>query len=141
VELLLDTAMRALAADGFQYVTLGLSPLSRRAGVDGRESPLWLKVALKWVRAHGSRFYNFDGLDQFKAKFQPERWEAIYAIANQPQFSPRMLYAIAAAFSDGSPIWTLVRALGRAAATELRWMRERLAGRRGRGQRPSRAPS
>jgi hypothetical protein len=36
------------------------------------------------------------------------------------------LYAIAAAFSDGSPVWTILRALWRAARTELRWMRRRL---------------
>jgi phosphatidylglycerol lysyltransferase len=125
VELLLDSAMRALAADGFRYVTLGLSPLSKHAGIDSREGPLWLRALLRWVRAHGTRFYNFEGLDRFKAKFQPERWEPVYAIANEPRFSARTLYAIAAAFSDGSPIWTFVRALWRAVVTELRWLRER----------------
>jgi phosphatidylglycerol lysyltransferase len=126
VELLLDAAMRALASGGFHYVTLGLSPLSRRAGVDSSGDPLWLRVLLRWVRAHGSRFYNFDGLDRFKAKFQPEQWEPVYAIANQPKFSRGTLYAIAAAFSDGAPAWTFLRALGRAATTELRWLRDRL---------------
>ena len=127
VELLLDAAMRALAANGFHYVTLGLSPLSQHAGLESRDGPLWLRALLRWVRAHGTRFYNFEGLDRFKAKFQPERWEPVYAIANEPRFSARMLYAIAAAFSDGSPVWTFVRALWRAVATEFRWLRERVA--------------
>ena len=125
VELLLDSAMRSLAADGFEYVTLGLAPLSRHT-LPQTVNPLWLRLVLKWVRAHGRRFYNFEGLDRFKAKFQPEQWEPVYAIVNEPHFSPGALYAIAAAFSDGSPISTIARALWRAARTELGWLRRRL---------------
>lgn len=125
VELLLDTAMRTLAAEGFEYVTLGLAPLSRHARV--REpNPYWLRLLLNLVRAHGRRFYNFEGLDRFKAKFQPEQWEPVYAVVNERQFSPGALYAIAAAFSDRSPISTILRALWRAARTELRWLRRRI---------------
>lgn len=126
VELLLDSAMRALAAEGYSYVTLGLAPLSRHS-LGPETNPLWLRYLLRWVRAHGRRFYNFEGLDNFKAKFQPERWEPVFAIVNESRFSPGALYAIAAAFSDGSPIWTIVRALWRAVRTELRWVRRRFA--------------
>lgn len=125
VELLLDAAMRTFAAEGYQYVTLGLAPLSRYA-LPAAVNPTWLRWLLKWVRAHGRRFYNFEGLDNFKAKFQPQRWEPVYAIVNDPVFTPRALYAIAAAFSDGSPIWTVARALWRAARTEVRWLRRRV---------------
>jgi phosphatidylglycerol lysyltransferase len=125
VELLLDAAMRAFASEGYDHVTLGLAPLSRH-GVPRETNPAWLRFALRWVRAHGRRFYNFEGLDTFKAKFQPERWEPVYAIVNRPRFSPAALYAIAAAFSDGSPVWTILRAMWRAARTEMRWMRRRL---------------
>lgn len=128
VELLLDAAMRAFAAEGYGYVTLGLAPLSRYA-VPAEVNPTWLRWVLKWVRAHGRRFYNFEGLDNFKAKFQPARWEPVYAIVNDPVFTPRALYAIAAAFSDGSPVWTIARAFWRAARTELRWLRRRIEGR------------
>jgi phosphatidylglycerol lysyltransferase len=74
------------------------------------------------VRAHGRRFYNFEGLDRFKAKFAPERWEPVYAIANEGRFSARSLHAIAHAFSGGSPTWLVLRSLARAARTELRWL-------------------
>ena len=89
-------------------------------------NPLWLRVLLRLVRAHGRRFYNFEGLDRFKAKFQPERWEPVYAIVNERHFSSGALYAIAAAFSDRSPLSTIARALWRAGQTELRWLRRRL---------------
>ena len=127
VELLLDAAVRSFADEGDAYVTLGLAPLSRHgAAAAPRENPMWLRLLLRWVRAHGKRFYNFEGLDNFKAKFLPERWEPVYAIVNEPRFSPGALYAIAAAFSDRSPLSTIMRALWRAARTEGRWLRRRV---------------
>lgn len=121
-ELMLDAAVRAVAASGADYVTMGLVPLSRNTWQPENYNPLWLRLVLSWVRAHGRRFYNFDGLDRFKAKFQPESWEAIYAVSNEPRFSFATLYAIADAFSEGSAIHAVTRGLLRAAAQELRWM-------------------
>lgn len=123
-ELLIDAAMRSLAAQGATYVTLGLAPLSQHARpIPG---PFWLRVLLGWVRLHGRRFYNFKGLESFKAKFQPDGWEEILAIYSEPHFSPRALYAIAAAFSDRSPTSMLLRALWKAVRQEWRWVAERM---------------
>ena len=119
-ELLVDTSIRAMADASAEYVTLGLSPLSVHAS-GAEENPLWLRALLRWVRAHGRRFYNFEGLDQFKSKFAPERWEPVYAIANA-RFTIRTLHAIAQAFSGGSPTWLVMRSLGRAVRTEFRWL-------------------
>ncbi|HEX5829585.1 MAG TPA: DUF2156 domain-containing protein [Gemmatimonadaceae bacterium] len=124
-ELMIAEAMRALAADGARYATLGLAPLSRRAPVASLPHPVWLRLTLRWVRGHGTRFYNFEGLDAFKAKLRPAAWEPIYAIAREPRFSARTLWAIAGAFSGGSPLSLLGRALTRAAGQELRWAAER----------------
>lgn len=121
-ELLIDAAARAMARQRARYVTLGLAPLSRRAAYDLESEPWWLRAVLTWVRAHGRRFYDFDGLDAFKAKFQPEEWVPVFAVGNEPRFSPRLLYAIASAFSGGSPVWTVAQALGRAAKQELLWL-------------------
>ena len=118
--LMVDAAMRAFAHGGAEFVTLGLAPLSAH-GPDVRlpGEPLWLRFVLGWVRLHGRRFYNFAGLDQFKARLRPERWDPVYAIAGAPRFSPRMLYAIAGAFSGGSPVLLVARGIGRAVAWEL----------------------
>jgi len=124
-ELLLDAAMRALAADGAQYVTLGLAPLSQHSRFDSQRMPRWLRLVLRWVRAHGRRFYNFEGLDRFKAKFAPDAWEEIVALADTPRFSPRALWAIAAAFAQGSPIALVARAVTRAARLEAQWLHRR----------------
>lgn len=133
-ELMLDAAWRDLADSGAEWVTLGLSPLSTRAatraatraGLESAGPPLWLRLLLGWMRAHGRRFYNFDGLDAFKAKFQPQRWEPIYAITSERRVGVGTLWAITGAFARMSPAMLVVRALGRAVAKEVEWLGERL---------------
>ena len=123
VELLLARAAEAVAQQGAEYLTLGLAPLSRRgAPAPDTGVPLWLRLTFTWVRAHGRRFYDFDGLDSFKAKFQPERWEPVYAIARGRSFPPRALYAIAGVFGGRAPFGLVATALVRAGRTEYgRW--------------------
>ncbi|HEV7837569.1 MAG TPA: phosphatidylglycerol lysyltransferase domain-containing protein, partial [Gemmatimonadaceae bacterium] len=128
-ELLIDTAIRAVAATGATYATLGLSPLSERAKIPRIAQPMWLDLLLRWLRVHGRRFYNFDGLDAFKAKFNPETWEPIFAIADSENFPPRALYAIAGAFSGGNPVALVAKALLRAGKEELSNSRRKLIGR------------
>lgn len=125
VELMIDAAMRALAADGCEYATLGLSPLSSRAQIEPFENPFWLRVTLAWMRAHGRRFYNFEGLDAFKAKLRPESWEPVFAISNEPRLSVGTLYAIASAFSGNAPFRLFFGGLWRALLTEIRWIRQK----------------
>lgn len=122
VEILMDTAIRAVAMSGAQYVTMGIVPLSLHALPELCCNPAWLNFLTGWVRAHGRRFYNFDGLDSFKSKFRPQEWEPIYVISKEENFSFQTLHAIAAAFSDGSPAWAVARGLGRAALQEIRWL-------------------
>ena len=124
-ELLVDAAMRALADEGAEYVTLGLAPLSRQSRYADPAVPAWLRFVLRWVRAHGSRFYDFDGLDRFKTKFAPEHWEEIIAIDDRAPFSMRALWAIAGAFGGGSPVTLIGRTAARAVAQEMRWLAKR----------------
>lgn len=124
-ELLIDAAMRAVAADGARYATLGLAPLSRHSGFDATRMPRWLRFTLRWVRAHGRRFYDFEGLDRFKAKFRPHAWEEIVALADAPRFPLRAMWAIAGAFSDGSPLTMIARASLKAVHQEIAWLATR----------------
>ncbi len=118
-ELLLDHAMRETAAIGSDYLTLGLAPLSEHSQFDWTAVPRWLRFTLSWVRAHGNRFYNFRGLDQFKAKFEPRDWEDITAVVNEPSFSLSALYSIAGAFGGRSPITLVTIAVLKAIRREL----------------------
>ncbi|MBK6590113.1 MAG: DUF2156 domain-containing protein [Acidobacteria bacterium] len=126
VELMIDAAMRALSNGQSEYATLGLSPLSTRAEIEPFRNPVWLSLLLTWIRAHGRRFYNFEGLDSFKAKFRPERWEPVFAISNEPRLSPSTLYAIASAFSRNAPIRLFLGGLRRAVRSEIRWLIQKL---------------
>jgi phosphatidylglycerol lysyltransferase len=123
-EVMIDTTVRWVAEQNADYVTLGLAPLSTRAGTLSGQR-LLIRLGFRWVRAHGRRFYNFEGLDSFKAKFCPGEWEAVYAISNERRFSVRSLYAIAAAFTQGKPFRTVARGLVQAGRQEVKWMQRR----------------
>jgi len=120
-ELLIDHAMGVFAEAQSDYVTLGLSPLSQHSGIPITANPEWLRLLLQWVRAHGNRFYNFKGLDAFKSKFRPHHWEPVFAISSERKFSILSLYAIAAAFTKGHPIKTVLKGFLQAAAQEIKW--------------------
>lgn len=119
VELMMDRAVRRLADDGDEYVTLGLSPLSKRSDIEKFDNPIWLRLLLAWMRKHGQRFYNFDGLDAFKAKMAPQYWEPVFAISNEPRFSGGTLYSIACAFTNNRPFRVVLGGLYKAARTEI----------------------
>ncbi|MCC6329443.1 MAG: DUF2156 domain-containing protein, partial [Acidobacteria bacterium] len=125
VELMMDTAVRMLRDECDEYVTLGLSPLSKRANIEKFDNPVWLRVLLAWMRKHGQRFYNFDGLDAFKAKMTPEFWEPVFAISNEKVFSGSTLYSIALAFTENRPFRTLARGITKAAAAEMQTLRKK----------------
>lgn len=118
VELMMDTAVRQLCVEGDEYVTLGLSPLSRRAKIEKFDNPVWLRVLLAWMSKHGQRFYNFDGLDAFKAKMTPEFWEPVFAISNESEVSRSTIYSIALAFTENHPYRVLANGLVKAVAAE-----------------------
>jgi phosphatidylglycerol lysyltransferase len=125
IELLLREAVRSVAVDSAEYITLGLAPLAKRDEFPHDTEPGWLRLALRLTGAHGKRFYNFHGLESFKSKFQPDAWEPVYAIQRARTFSPRALYAIAGAFASGPPLAILGKGIARAATQELRWLRKK----------------
>ncbi len=77
------------------------------------------------MRAHGRRFYNFDGLDAFKAKFLPQSWEPVWAITSEKKVTLGTLWAITGAFASVPPPILVATTLTRALARELHWLRHR----------------
>lgn len=123
IELLLVSTVETVARHGAEYLTMGLVPLARQTWDSHKFHPLWLRIALQFVHKYGQRFYNFDGLETFKAKFSPDAWETVYAVSNEPRFSPRTLYAIAHAFSHRSPFLSVAHGAWRALRQEWQWIR------------------
>ncbi|HEV8240172.1 MAG TPA: DUF2156 domain-containing protein [Thermoanaerobaculia bacterium] len=120
-ELLVGAAFDALAAE-CERVTLGLAPLSDRAG-GWDDAPAWLRLLVGWARLHGRRFYNFRGLESFKAKLAPVEWEPVWLLADARRVGPGLLWAVLGAFAGGRPSRFAARALARAVSHELASLR------------------
>jgi phosphatidylglycerol lysyltransferase len=82
---------------GYQWFNLGMAPLS---GLDGRPiAPAWNRFG-SLLYQHGEHFYNFQGLRQYKEKFDP-RWEPRYLACPSGLALPRVLTNIASLVSGG----------------------------------------
>ncbi|HEX4275527.1 MAG TPA: DUF2156 domain-containing protein [Bryobacteraceae bacterium] len=122
-ELLIDAAMKYFAESGCTWATMGLVAL---AGGTARGNPMWMRGLMNIARAHANRFYNFRGLEQFRAKMHPEGWEEIYVISNEKRFSPLALYAVGGAFSGISPVRAIGLAVVKGVREEMRTLRRKL---------------
>ena len=123
---LLDTAVRTVAAEGAQVVTLGMVPLSSAAPASSAAPSRLVRLLFAWTRAHARRFYRFDGLERFKAKYRPDAWESLYVVASGRRVGVTTLAAVADVFAGPrGPIRLVAGALGRAVAEEAHALRER----------------
>lgn len=74
-------------AEGYQWFNMGMAPLS---GIENRPlAPLWNK-ALEFAYRHGDHFYSFEGLRQYKQKFDPV-WRPKYLASPGGLALPRIL--------------------------------------------------
>lgn len=76
MDLLFVRIIEQLKADGFKTLNLGMAPL---AGLSThRCAPVWHHIC-RFIFETGERFYNFKGVQNFKAKFDP-RWQPRYLV-------------------------------------------------------------
>jgi phosphatidylglycerol lysyltransferase len=77
MDLLLSESFQLLAESGIKLVSLGMSPLAnvQETNVEQSKRLAWL---LQQLSVHGSGFYNFKQIHDFKRKFQPHFWESKY---------------------------------------------------------------
>jgi phosphatidylglycerol lysyltransferase len=84
-------------AQGYQYFSLGMAPLS---GMENHPfAPLWQKAGSILFR-YGEHFYNFQGLRKYKEKFSPE-WSPKYLACPRGLVLPRILTSITLLISAG----------------------------------------
>ena len=82
---------------GYDWFSLGMAPMS---GLEDRElAPLWHKLGT-FVFRHGEHFYNFQGLRQYKDKFDPV-WESKYLACPRGFMLPRIMANLATLISGG----------------------------------------
>jgi len=83
--------------EGYRWFNLGMAPLS---GLGDRvPSPLWSRLGA-FIFRHGEHFYNFQGLRQYKEKFDPD-WEPRYLATPAGLVLPRILTNLATLISGG----------------------------------------
>jgi phosphatidylglycerol lysyltransferase len=82
---------------GYRWFNLGMAPLS---GMQDRTlAPLWMRVGALVFR-HGENFYNFQGIRQYKDKFDP-KWEPKYLVSPGGVALPRIVANVAALIGRG----------------------------------------
>jgi phosphatidylglycerol lysyltransferase len=83
--------------EGYRWFVLGMAPLS---GLENHEfSPLWSRVGA-YIFEHSQRFYNFQGLREYKEKFGPV-WTPSYLACAGTVRIPRALKDISILNSGG----------------------------------------
>jgi len=83
--------------EGYQWFNLGMAPLSGLE--DHALGPLWSRVGT-WIYRYGEHFYHFQGLREYKEKFDPE-WEPKYLASPGSLLLPHILGDIAALIAGG----------------------------------------
>jgi phosphatidylglycerol lysyltransferase len=86
------------SANGYQSFNLGMAPLS---GLEQRSlAPLWHKIG-HLIFTHGENFYNFEGLRNYKNKFDP-KWQPRYLACPGGWWNlPRTLVDVSRLISGG----------------------------------------
>jgi len=82
---------------GFRWFNLGMAPLSGLE--DRRLAPFWHRLGT-FVFRHGEHFYNFQGLRQYKEKFDPH-WEPRYLAYPGRLSLPAVLTDVASLVAGG----------------------------------------
>jgi len=86
-----------LKQQGYNEFSLGMAPLSGFTGHD--HARLWDRFGLM-IYKNGKRFYNFEGLRNFKNKFDPQ-WVPRYMATTQKGVSPFLTLVDIAALTSG----------------------------------------
>lgn len=82
-------------SQGFAWFNLGMASLSGLSAHRG--APIWNQIAIT-MRGYGERFYNFQGIREFKQWFHPT-WEPLFLVSPGGAVRPVILANIAALIS------------------------------------------
>jgi len=97
MEVLIARIMLWGREQGYRWCNLGMAPL---AGLESRAlAPLWTRLGALLFRL-GEPLYNFQGVRQFKQKFDPV-WEPRYLASPGGVALPRILASLSALIAGG----------------------------------------
>ncbi len=101
-ELMIHTAIQTFKKDGYDYVSLGLTPLYKNVPLQFRILRLMLK-----------KFYNFQGLRAFKEKLPSAQFEPVYIIYPSRQNILFTFHDVVKAFAPQGFVLFVLRTLRR----------------------------
>lgn len=104
MDLLFVRLMERAQEKGYSWFNLGMSPLS--GPVDRTRHPIWAWVRARLLR-YGEKFYNTQGLRQYKEKFGPQ-WTARYLAAPRGLTLVQAFVDVASLISGGLG-WIIVK--------------------------------
>jgi hypothetical protein len=85
-ELLTLETMITLAERGAKFASLGVVSLTSVTKESAEGMPSLAELVLVKIPAYLSRFYNVAGLETFRKRFKPQRWEHVHlALKNHPR--------------------------------------------------------
>lgn len=102
-ELLIDAAVDEARRDGAAFVTLGMVPLA------GERVPGLLRALRTVMRP----FYDFRGLESFRARLRPDSWETLYLVVPKRSSLVLALLESLRAFAGGSIVRFGLRSVAR----------------------------
>ena len=91
-DILVREALQFCREEGAELATLGSVPLSRK-GTDkfGNNKHFFSEKLMNTLPQNLKRFYNFQGLEKFKAKFVPTFWESEYLLTSDHLLVPPLV--------------------------------------------------
>lgn len=84
-------------ANGYRWFNLGMAPLAGLRSAAG--APIWHQIGSA-IRGYGERYYNFQGVREFKEWFYPQ-WEPRFLVGPGGRSRPVLLANIATLISGG----------------------------------------
>lgn len=105
VDFLIVSALLQFQQEGEQVLSLGLSPLAGSCEDDPAGEPEIFDKARELMFERFNRFYNFKGLNAFKAKFAPG-WEPRYLVYTNTSALIPCAIAVLRAHNEAAPPWT-----------------------------------
>ena len=106
MDLLFVRLMQRAQEEGYAWFNLGMSPLSSL--VDEPQGSLWARVRAHLLLRQAEKFYNIQGLRQYKEKFDPQ-WRTRYLLATPGALGLARALLDVAALTSGGLRWVLAK--------------------------------
>jgi hypothetical protein len=111
-ELLVISALRVFAKEGFAGASLGFAPFANLDIAANSSHPLLIRT-LDFLFHHSTTGYNYSSLYQYKTKFHPSREEPLYLLVDDSKIRPNAALQVSQALFPGNLRGAIVSTINR----------------------------